>query len=95
MKKNANISLYIFESLDSTEKLDQTYFQGVFLTERTVVEFIIELYALNNFFVEIWYGGLNEGETPFVKIKSFKSIKLLEPYLFSEASFKLLKSLNC
>lgn len=94
MKGKDTIGLYIFKSMDTTDKLEKTYFQGVFLSERVVFGYIIEIYALDNFFVEIWYCGLRKGEEPFVKIKSCKSIKLLEPYLFSETSFQMLKDLN-
>lgn len=95
MKKSGNkIDLTTFDQLISSEKLDYTYFDGVFLSERNVFGYIIEVYSLSNFFVEVWYGGLKEDETPFVKIKSFQSIKLLEPYLYTESSFKMLKDVN-
>lgn len=92
--RGSKIELINFEDLRSSEKLDFTYFEGVFLSERVVFGYIIEIYALSNFFVEIWYGGLEDGEQPFVKIKSFKSVKYLEPYLFIESSFKMLKDVN-
>jgi len=94
MKKD-KITIDFFNKLGSTEKLNLTYFEGVFLSERNVFEYIIEIYSLSNFFIEIWYGGLGDKDKPFVKIKSFRSIKFLEPYLYIESSFKMLKNTNC
>jgi hypothetical protein len=93
-RPESKISLLNFDALRISEKLDYTYFEGVFLSERKVLGYIIEIYALNNFFVEVWYGGLQDGETPYVKIKSFRSIELLEPYLYIESSFQMLKDVN-
>lgn len=93
-RPGSKIDLKNFDKLCSSEKLDHTYFSGIFLSERIVFDYIIEVYSLNNFFVEIWYGGLKDDETPFVKIKCFKSIKFLEPYLYIDSSFKILKDVN-
>jgi len=93
-RPGSKIDLVNFEGLTSSEKLDYAYFEGVFLSERMVFGYIIEIYALGNFFVEVWYGGLKDEETPYVKIKSFRSVKYLEPYLCTEASFQMLKDIN-
>ncbi len=94
MVKPDKVTIYYFNGLDSTEKLNLTYFNGIFLSKRNVFGYITEIYSVGNFFVELWYGGLGAEENPFVKIKSFRSIKFLEPYLCIESSFKMLKDVN-
>jgi hypothetical protein len=52
--------------------------KGVLLCERREDEYLIALYAVDEFYVEIYYRGRNE---EIEKFRSFHSTELLEPYL--------------
>jgi hypothetical protein len=66
--------------------------QGIYLTTRTSDKFLIELYAIENFFVEIWYLD-GEGKVD-IKTEIHDDISCLDPYLKDEVSFLILKSLE-
>ncbi len=48
---------------------------GIELMNRSEGEFFISLYSVYNFYVEIWI------DCSFHKLRTFKSISQLEPYL--------------
>ena len=52
--------------------------EGVYLSERTAGEFFVALYALFDFYAEVYY-RLQASEV--VMITSFQQTSLLEPYL--------------
>lgn len=72
------ITLYEFNILPDNEKADTVWEYGVFLLNRVVEGNAINLYSLNDFYVEIWYDQPNN---KIIKIRSFKSTNPLDPYL--------------
>lgn len=72
------ITLYEFNILPDNEKADTVWENGVFLLNRVVEGNAINLYSLNDFYVEIWYDQPNN---KIIKIRSFKSTNPLDPYL--------------
>lgn len=44
-----------FIELTKTEKVNHVFHSGKEILERTKGDYIINLYALNGFFVEVWY----------------------------------------
>ena len=52
--------------------------QGTFLMTRFFNGLAINLYYVDNFYVEVWY---NREENYIQQITSFKSLECLEPYL--------------
>jgi hypothetical protein len=67
-----------FRSLDETEKAVALINNGVLVGKRTMQSFLIFLYQLDNFYVEILYNK----QTNFVyKFKAFENTELLEPYI--------------
>jgi hypothetical protein len=53
--------------------------KGQLLAHRSWRGYCIELYAVQNFFAEIWLLGNNQG--PVIEVNGFKSTHFLEPYL--------------
>ena len=83
-----------FNALTQNEQLDLTFQEGIYLCERNSQDYIIELYALHGYFVELWYGGFDKEEGCFIKVRSSNSIKVTDPYFNDELSFKILKQVN-
>lgn len=83
-----------FLNMSMEQMAEVVWAHGKFLTERKYTKRCVELYALGNFFVEIWFTlPQNIRDFNFVLvIKSFKKVKALDPYIFNEASFNLIKS---
>ena len=52
--------------------------QGVLLAERTEGDYVIALYALTDFYVEVHHRG---ADSEVIMISSFYNTALLEPYL--------------
>ncbi|MGK7394672.1 MAG: hypothetical protein ACNS62_08865 [Candidatus Cyclobacteriaceae bacterium M3_2C_046] len=80
----------VFSLFSESERVQITRKRGIFLTIRMYKGIYIELYAMDNFFVEIWYY-----ESPmkvFTISKVFKNIQFLNPYLEDELSFAILQS---
>ena len=71
-------SLYEFNILPDGEKADNVWEHGKFITNRVVEGHVINLYSLNDFYVEIWY---HQSSNKIIKIRSFKSTNPLDPYL--------------
>ena len=63
---------------------------GTFLTVRSTREYLVELYAVEDFFVEIWYR--DQIEDVEIKTEIHKDIDFLDVYLEDEVSFLILKS---
>jgi len=63
---------------------------GTFLTVRSTREYLVELYAVEDFFVEIWYR--DQVEDVEIKTEIHKDIDFLDVYLEDEVSFLILKS---
>ena len=83
-----------FKELPFSKKLEHVFSKGVFLTCRTTKECMVELFAVSEFFVEVWYSGMKNEDYIHLQLKSFRSISLVEPYLQEETSFLILKELQ-
>lgn len=83
-----------FLSMPMEQMAEVVWSQGLYLTEKKYSNRFVELYALDKFFVEIWFAlPQNIRDFNFVLIiKTFKKVKALDPYLFDEESFSLIKS---
>jgi hypothetical protein len=53
--------------------------KGQLLAQRYVSGYLIELYAIQNFFAEIWLLGNSQGQV--IEVNGFKNTCFLEPYL--------------
>jgi hypothetical protein len=53
--------------------------KGHLLAQRFVRGYWIELYAVQNFFVEVWLLGANTGQV--IEVNGFKNTRFLDPYL--------------
>jgi hypothetical protein len=78
-----------FALISEDERVALTQREGTYLTVRSYGQFFIELYAVENFFVELWY-NMNSSDNK-VKTRMFKDSSHLEIYLNDEVSFGLLQ----
>ena len=60
------------------ERAKYTWRKGKYLACRVKTNFVINLYSVDNFYVETW---INPDKISFNKIRSFKTRRGLEPYL--------------
>ncbi len=73
-----DMGLYEFIALNVNEKVDAVWNQATYLMSRKTETGSVNLYALEDFYVEVYYDQeLNSIED----IRSFKSVHCLEPYL--------------
>lgn len=72
---------YEFTLLPFNEQASYTWEHGNFIAVRREKDFVIKLYHVVIFFVEVFYCP---EEIKIRKIRSFKSQRLLEPYLENE-----------
>jgi hypothetical protein len=70
--------LYEYNVLCNDEKAQILWDNGVFVVSKQAAGFTINLYALFDFYVEVWY---NVEKNNIVKFQTFKSISRLAPYL--------------
>jgi len=85
------MKINFFDALSNTHKLKLVFTNATFLSCRATPNSVIELFSLADFFVEVWYSGMQNTNGIDTEIKSFKSIELLRPYLDEETSFLILK----
>jgi len=67
-----------FTHLDETQQAEALLARGIFLTERLYKNFIIFLYQLDNFYVEVYH---NLKFNVMQGMRSFEDDEALEPYL--------------
>lgn len=67
-----------FNALSSIAQQDLVYNEGVWLMERLTGSFLIVLYQIEGFYVEIYY---LRSTYEVIVIKSFTNTDLLHPYL--------------
>jgi hypothetical protein len=67
-----------FSYLDETKQAEALLARGIFLTERLYKNFIIFLYQLDNFYVEVYH---NLKYNVMQGMRSFEDDEALEPYL--------------
>ncbi len=72
------IGLYEHSSLPDAEKLEVVFEQGLKLLASKTSDGVLNLYALSNFYVEVWY---DHEKDKVLKIKAHKSTKALDKYL--------------
>lgn len=82
-----------FLDMSMEQMVETVWREGKYITQRKAGTKFIELYAINNFFVEIWFTlPQNIRDFHFVWIiKSFKGIKGIDPYILNKESFQLMK----
>lgn len=84
-----------FLKLPVEQMLEIIWYKGIYITRRIQNPYIVELYAVDNFFVEIGvlssHGVINDNFLTFTN--AFKGSKGLEPYLIDKISFGLIKSI--
>lgn len=71
------MTLLEFNLLDDNLKARYTW-TGVFLADRKDGEIKVQLYSLNNFYVEVFYDPIENKITGF---NAFSTISLLVPYV--------------
>ena len=69
-----------FDLLKTSEKENVVCLEGAFIAVRQEPEFIIRLYQMDSFYVELYYHQVRDHA---VCVKSFESTVKLEPYLQS------------
>ena len=74
------MGLYEFIALDRDEKSDILWYFGVYLMSRPYLEGMVNLYGLDDFYVEVFY---NQELNCIEDIRSFQSVGCLEPYFDS------------
>lgn len=79
-----------FALIPEEDRIALTQHSGTYLTVRSAGHFFVELYAVHNFFVELWYNMKNSTEM-VTKTRMFKDSSHLEVYLDDEVSFSLLQ----
>ena len=72
------MTLYEYNLLDPDTKSQVLWDKGTFIMTRIENPYRINLYSLFDFFAEAWY---NDDANSIDKIRTFKSINALEPYL--------------
>jgi hypothetical protein len=68
---------YEFKSLDLNEQA-VALLEGIYLEIRFEGEHTVQLYSLNDFYVEVYYSPKGNR---IIKLVSFRSTKLLDPFL--------------
>ncbi|MCQ6957244.1 hypothetical protein [Mucilaginibacter aquariorum] len=71
------ITLYDFHAMTLPEKA-ATVWEGTFIGDRPEGELFVQLYNMGTFYAEVFY---NREINEIVKVRGFKSTKLIEPYL--------------
>lgn len=72
------INFFEFRFLPDEEQSDYILNEGKFLCTLDLPEHKIGLYHLFDFYVEVYY---HKQKNKIVKVKSFRSLEYLEPYL--------------
>jgi hypothetical protein len=62
----------------STDEQSEAASKGTFLGEREVKPYVIFLFTIDNFFAEVFF---DEVQNRITRVKPFKSIRGLDPYL--------------
>lgn len=72
------MTLYQFKTLDKGHKIEVVCHDGIRLLERTVGHFIITLYQIECFYVELYF---DNKLMQITKLHAFNTTISLEPYL--------------
>ncbi len=71
------MKIHDFKDLPLVQKIHQTQHTGVFLTVTRVSDYVIKLYALGKFYVEIWY----DVEKNEMDVMAFDNTEWLAAYI--------------
>jgi len=74
------MKLYDFKFLDDKSQAEVLFNYGVLIAERLYKDLVIQLYQINNFYVEVYYNAIFK---MVQGINSFDNLTRLEPYLSS------------
>lgn len=72
------ITFYDFNALDESGKAGAVFTEGLFVDDRAEGEWKVQLYRLNNFYVEVFYDGKTN---TIMQFRSFTSVRQLANYL--------------
>ena len=72
------LTFYDFEALDENGKAGAVFTDGVFIDDRFEDGLTVQLYRLNNFYVEVFYDAV---ENRIVKYHAFNTVGQLANYL--------------
>lgn len=73
------MNLADFDSFSTPLQVYIAQTKGHFLGQRQVHRYLIKLYAIQNFYVEIWV--LADNQKKLIEVTGFKNIIYLQPYL--------------
>lgn len=73
----ATLELYAFNCLEKYEQFEYLWNSGTFMASRKENNYIIGLYDLHYFYVEVLYDSVSNAING---LRSFKSLDLIEPY---------------
>lgn len=73
--------IYDFMILSEQERYNYLWQHGIFLLTRRDEQATFNLYACNNFYVEVKY---NSEQNSIESMRVFKNVSQLDPYLFPE-----------
>ncbi|MDB5241313.1 MAG: hypothetical protein JWP57_1938 [Spirosoma sp.] len=83
------MTLYEFNRLSETDQLGAVWEQSNFVVNRRQGPYLLNLYAIDTFWVEVHY---HPGQNQITGCRGFRSINALEPYL---SLFTLPDFLSC
>lgn len=85
-----------FIKLPAEQMIELVMIKGCYITWRRLGEYTIELYALDNFFVEVGFSSAeSQIQDDFLVFANvFNGTKGLDPYLEDNKSFELIKALQ-
>jgi hypothetical protein len=72
------MGIYEFNQLELEEQNKLVWTDAIFLTNRIELNFGLSLYKLFDFYAEVY---LNNDTNEIEKVRAFKSIEQLDPYL--------------
>jgi hypothetical protein len=72
------LSLYDFNGMDEGGKAEAVFTEGVFVDDRDEPGLKVQLYRLNNFYVEVFYDA---EANKITRYRSFNSMAQLAPYV--------------
>jgi hypothetical protein len=75
--KTLSMKFAEFKTLDLYEQAGIICESGVMLAERSEDDNLVVLYAVESFYVEIFY---RNADSEIIKFRSFQSVQFLEPY---------------
>ena len=73
-----NIGPYEFKMLSDTDQQAYLWTNAIYIGNRVIGEYKVNLYTVSDFFVEVYYDGANN---VISHLKTFKNRDLLIPYI--------------